>query len=174
MAYRRPLILLVAALLLLSVPIVPTGSIKGAHAQAELSEDHLRLGAQLAELLGANEVYITALNAQRRDIIRAIGSTNPDILDVVTEVADVAYLDMVDTTGPLFTEIARLHATTYSEAELQELVTFFESDVGTRYLENRRAVTQGTMQATVQWGDTINSVFLARVRALLTERGIQL
>ncbi|MFK7791794.1 MAG: DUF2059 domain-containing protein [Devosiaceae bacterium] len=141
---------------------------------AQPSAEHLRLAARYAELSGANLLYINVLNAQRRDIIRAIGSTNPDIIPLVTEVADAAYLEMADQTGPLFESVAAVYAERYSMEDLQIIGDFFESDTGQRFLEERRAADQAAFEASVAWGDSINVNFLARVRALLAERGVEL
>ena len=139
-----------------------------------LSEEHVRLAARYAELAGANLLYVNALNAQRRDIIRTLASTNPDIAPTITEVTDIAYLEMAEQTEPLFREIAEIYARTYPMEDLQVIVDFFQSDVGQRFLEVRRAADQEAFEATVAWGDGISVSFLARVRALLEERGIEL
>ncbi len=140
----------------------------------ELSEEHVRLAARYAELSGANRLYINALNAQRRDIIRALASTNPDIASTVTEVTDAAYVEMAEATGPLFEEIARVYASTYPMEDLQVIVEFFQSDVGQRFLETRREADQAAFEATIAWGDDVSVNFLARVRELLAEQGIEL
>lgn len=148
--------------------------ISGQAQAQDVSPEHLRLGARLAELTGANQFYVSALNAQRRDIIRALAATNPDIADTITEVTDLAYIDMAETTGPLFEQIAGVFASAYSQEDLMVMVAFFESEVGARYLETRRSTDEGVLQATIGWGDEISVDFLARVRALLLERGIEL
>ncbi|MFN3225033.1 MAG: DUF2059 domain-containing protein [Hyphomicrobiales bacterium] len=138
------------------------------------SEEHIRLGARYAELSGANQLYINALNAQRRDIIRALASTNPDIGPTITEVTDMAYLEMAESTGPLFEDIAEIYARQYPIEDLQVIVDFFQSDVGQRFLETRRVADQEAFEATIAWGDTISVDFLDRVRTLLAERGIEM
>lgn len=145
-----------------------------AAAQEELSEEHVRLAARYAELSGANQLYINALNAQRRDIIRALASTNPDIGPTITEVTDTAYIEMAEATGPLFEEIARVYARTYPMEDLQAIVDFFQSEVGQRFLETRRTADQQAFEATIAWGDEISVTFLARIRELLAEQGIEL
>lgn len=140
----------------------------------DLSEEHVRLAAQYAELSGANRLYINALTAQRRDIIRALASTNPDIGPMITEVSDLAYVEMAEETGPLFESIARVYAARYPMEDLQVIVDFFQSDVGQRFLETRRDADQEAFQATISWGDGISVAFLARVRELLAERGVEL
>lgn len=140
----------------------------------QLTEEHLRLAARYAELSGANQLYINALNAQRRDIIRALASTNPDIGPTITEVTDMAYLEMAEATGPLFEDIAEIYARQYPMEDLQVIVDFFQSDVGQRFLETRRVADQEAFEATIAWGDTISVNFLDRVRTLLAERGIEM
>jgi hypothetical protein len=140
----------------------------------EFTEEHLRLGARLGEITGANQLYVNALNAQRRDIIRALTSTNPDIGPTITEVVDQVYVDMAGTTTNLFTAIATIYASAYVEEDLAQIVTFFESDVGQRYVANQRATDQAVLQVTVNWGDQVSVAFLDRVRTLLVERGIEM
>lgn len=165
--------LVVLAVAGLSAPVLTTATPAIAQDQ-EISEDHIRLAARYAELSGANLLYINALNAQRRDIIRALASTNPDIGPTITEVTDMAYLEMAEATGPLFEEIAAVYARQYPQEDLQVIVDFFQSDVGQRFLETRREADQEAFEATIAWGDAISVDFLARVRALLAERGIEM
>ena len=161
------------ALFGLAVPAVMVATPASAQ-QQEIAESHLRLGARLAEIVGANQVYVSALNAQRRDILRALASTNPDIGPTITEVVDEVYLDMAATTENLFATIATIYASAYNEEDLTEIVAFFESEVGQRYIANQRATDQAVLQATVNWGDEVSVAFLERVRALLAERGIEM
>ena len=151
------------------VSFAPVGA---AHAQ-EFEVEHLRLGAQLAEITGANRLFVNALNSQRRDIIRAVVSTNPDVAETVTEVVDLAYVDMAETAESLFRDIAQIYATAYSQEELAQILAFFQSDVGQAYVTNQRATDQAVLAATVAWGDGVSVDFLARVRELLGERGVE-
>lgn len=153
----------------MAVPALYAGAVRAQDFDAE----HVRLAARYAELSGANQLYISVLNAQRRDIIRTIVSTNPDIGATVTEVADAAYLEMADTTGPLFEAIAEVYAGYYSQEDLVTIVGFFESEAGQRFLTIRREADQSAFETTVAWGDQVGVNFLARVRALLQERGIE-
>lgn len=141
---------------------------------ATLTDEHRRLGALFAELMDANQLYITPLNALRRDIIRQLVSTNPDISDVVTEAADEAYLDMATETGPLFGQIAELYAQAYTVEELETLIAFFQSPAGEKFRSVRRAIDRASIDLTFTWSDAINAIYLARVRELLTERGVEL
>jgi hypothetical protein len=55
-----------------------------------------------------------------------------------------------------------------------QIVAFFESEVGQRYVANQRATDQAVLQATVNWGDQVSVAFLDRVRSVLAERGIEM
>lgn len=160
--------------LTLTFGVAGTAYLPAVASAQELSEEHVRLAASYAELSGANQLYINALNAQRRDIIRALASTNPDIGPMITEVSDIAYIEMAEATGPLFQSIAEVYASSYPIEDLQVIVDFFQSEVGQRFLETRRDADQQAFQATISWGDEISVDYLARVRALLAERGVEL
>lgn len=168
-ALALPLALALATGIAGTVTMAPTG----AFAQ-DISEEHLRLGARFAEITGANQLYVNALTAQRRDIIRALASTNPDIGELITEVADLAYVEMAESAGPLFRDIALVYASAYTFEDLQQIVAFFDSEVGGRYVANQRATDQAVLQATVNWGDAVSVEFLSRVRELLAEQGVEL
>lgn len=158
----------------LTIGVAGTVTIPTTAAAQEITEEHLRLGARFAEITGANQLYVNALTAQRRDIIRALASTNPDIGEMITEVADLAYVEMAESAGPLFREIAIVYASAYTFEDLQQIVAFFDSEVGGRYVANQRATDQAVLQATVNWGDQVSVEFLGRVRELLAERGVEL
>ncbi|GAB5511253.1 MAG: hypothetical protein Rhims3KO_26540 [Hyphomicrobiales bacterium] len=160
--------------LALTLGVAGTAVLPTTASAQDLTEEHVRLAAQYAELSGANQLYVNALNAQRRDIIRALASTNPDIGPMITEVSDIAYVEMAESTGPLFQSIAEVYASSYPIEDLQVIVDFFQSDVGQRFLETRRDADQQAFQATISWGDEISVAYLARVRALLAERGVEL
>jgi hypothetical protein len=133
------------------------------------------LGARYAELTGANQLYVNALNAQRRDIIRALASTNPDIGPTITEVVDKAYVDMAEHDWSNLFTIATIYARLPDGRPSGQIVDFFQSDVGQRLLANaacrpdqavRRPQSPGAIRSA--------SRFLDRVRTLLAERGIEM
>lgn len=165
-----------AAVAAVSVALAPVslGYAQEQETQQELTAEHVALGARLAEALGVNELYLSSLNAQRRDIIRVLASANPDVAPTITEVTDEAYLEMASTTGPLFESIARRYAEAFSQEDLTALIDFFEGDVGSRFRERQGEVEQLVLQDTISWGNEIGARFLSRVRELLAERGIEL
>lgn len=160
--------------LALTLGVTGTAMVPTTASAQDLTEEHLRLGARFAEITGANQLYVNALNAQRRDIIRALVTTNPDIGEMITGVADQAYLEMAESAGPLFGAIASVYASAYTLEDLTEIVAFFDSEVGGRYVANQRATDQAVLQSTVNWGDQVSVEFLARVRELLSEQGVEI
>lgn len=174
MMHAKSALMAVPVALALTLGVVGTATLPTIASAQDITEEHLRLGARFAEITGANQLYVNALNAQRRDIIRALVTTNPDIGEMITEVADQAYVEMAESAGPLFGAIATVYATAYSLEDLTQIVAFFESEVGGRYVANQRATDQAVLQATVNWGDQVSVDFLARVRELLAEQGVEL
>ena len=69
---------------------------------------------------------------------------------------------------------ARIYATKLSEAELQDIATFFRSPAGKRYVETQPQVLDEMVQAMQTWTQDVSEYVMVRVRAEMTKRGHQM
>lgn len=74
---------------------------------------------------------------------------------------------MIDTAG-------RIYARRLTEAELQDIVTFFRSPAGKRYVETQPQVLDELVGAMQDWTQEVSEYMMVRVRAEMGKRGHQL
>ncbi|KQP92676.1 hypothetical protein ASF60_16270 [Methylobacterium sp. Leaf113] len=69
---------------------------------------------------------------------------------------------------------ARIYASRLSEAELNEIATFFRSPAGKRYVETQPQVLDEMVQAMQNWTQDVSEYIMVRVRAEMAKKGHQL
>jgi hypothetical protein len=69
---------------------------------------------------------------------------------------------------------ARIYASRLSEAELNEIATFFRSPAGKRYVETQPQVLDEMVQAMQTWTQDVSEYIMVRVRAEMAKKGHQL
>jgi len=69
---------------------------------------------------------------------------------------------------------ARIYAERLSEAELNEIATFFRSPAGKRYVETQPQVLDEMVQAMQNWTQDVSEYIMVRVRAEMAKKGHQL
>ncbi|POR43886.1 DUF2059 domain-containing protein [Methylobacterium sp. V23] len=69
---------------------------------------------------------------------------------------------------------ARIYAARLSEAELNEIATFFRSPAGKRYVETQPQVLDEMVQAMQNWTQDVSEYIMVRVRAEMAKKGHQL
>jgi len=72
--------------------------------------------------------------------------------------------DLVDAT-------ARIYAEHFTEAELRDLLTFYQSPLGRKMIVEEPKVIDESMNHAGQWGDALAEDVIARMRAEMKKRG---
>ena len=74
---------------------------------------------------------------------------------------------MVDTT-------ARYYASTFTEAELKDLIAFFKTPTGQKYLQLSPKILDGLAVEAQRWAERTSEQVMSRVRAEMAKRGHQM
>jgi len=81
---------------------------------------------------------------------------NPDQADRISEVVDAEAIALAPRRGDLELEAARLFANSFSEAELAEIATFFDTPTGSKYLKSTPILARELGKAARIWANGIN------------------
>ncbi|MCB1508330.1 MAG: DUF2059 domain-containing protein [Hyphomicrobiaceae bacterium] len=139
----------------------------------EPSAEHLALGAQLSEILNTNEAFDTVVRALRSDVVRLAVSGNPDKAEAINAAGDEVAAEIRSEGASLRAEVARIYATSYTEEELSELIAFYSSGVGAKFLTQRQVVDRSILEATIVWGDLMSERIVTLMREKLAAEGIE-
>lgn len=140
----------------------------------ELTPEHIALARKYVDLTDRSEVYEITLVQAGINTMKTIMSTNPEVKDELDEAIGLTIKDYVGQKDALFNQFARVYAIEFSMEELQEIVDFYETDVGLK-LAGRNAGISRNMQAVMGvFEANLRIEFFAKVRSRLREKGLSL
>jgi hypothetical protein len=141
-------------------------------AAQEVDPAHLALARKYVDLTDQVQIYEVTVVSTSLEVLRILTSQNPEVADELS----VAVGDTVKTykghKGDLLDQIARVYAQRFDMDELKEIVAFYESETGQKLAKSNFESNQQIKAVMDVFQRNLNVEFLARVRATLKERGI--
>ena len=134
---------------------------------------HLALARELIEMTGLSRLVdpiLPAFGAQIRQ--RAV--TRPELTKDLDEVLDGLKPELEQQKQLMVDLTARLYASSFTEAELKNLVMFFKTPSGQKYLQLTPRILDQLDVETRRWGERVSEYVMVRVRAELGKRGHQM
>jgi hypothetical protein len=161
-----------AALAILAMSLA-FGAVASAAAQ-EISPEQLALARKYVDLTNKAGIYEAVLVQTAQQTSKLFSQSNPDITDKI----DAAIGKILETyTGKnddLFNQFARVYATTFTEDELQQIVTFYESPAGQKLADKSLDINNGIRAVMKVYTYNFGTEFVAKVRAELKAEGYNL
>ena len=133
-----------------------------------------------AQLKLANELLVANGEASSFDslipgvIEQAAGSfvqANPDLIRDLREVAQTMIPQYEARSSEIVQILARTYAAQFSAAELQEMLTFYQSPVGRKLVEKRQEILDTGLRAIQAWSAQFSREMEGRVREEMKKRG---
>jgi hypothetical protein len=166
MLKRAPLLVALLISLALGAPALPAAA-----QETELAPEHLALARKYVDLTDKSGIYEVALVETAVRTMRTIVSQNPEIVDPVNE-AITKTLDVYRTRkGDLMDQFARVYALTFTPEELQQIVAFYETPVGTKLATANAALNDSLKDVMEVFQINLGQEFFAKVRAELKAAG---
>lgn len=166
MLKRAPLLVALFISLGLGAPALPAAA-----QETELAPEHLALARKYVDLTDKSGIYEVALVETAVRTMRTIVSQNPEIVDPVNE-AITKTLDVYRTRkGDLMDQFARVYALTFTPEELQQIVAFYETPVGTKLATANAALNDSLKDVMEVFQINLGQEFFAKVRAELKAAG---
>jgi uncharacterized protein len=137
------------------------------------SASHLAAARELATISGVLRVFdgfMPAFGGQlRRNTV-----TRPEITKDLDQVLDALKPDLEQQKQVMIDTALRYYTSAFTEAELKELIAFFKTPVGLKYLQTAPRLLDTLALETRRWTDKTSEYFMTRVRAEMAKRGHQL
>ncbi len=96
---------------------------------------------------------------------------NPNLNKDLTEIATKLRNDLAPRLSELKDEVARLYAIRFSEQELKEILAFYTSPTGKKFLSVQPSVVDGSMKFAQDWANKLSDEVMGKMRAELKKRG---
>ncbi|MEH3118724.1 MAG: DUF2059 domain-containing protein [Methylorubrum populi] len=141
--------------------------------EPEPSPSHLALAREVMLSSGIARSF-DAIIPTMAEQIRKNAVTRPDLAKDLDEVLKSLAPEMDMQKQRLITIAARIYAKRLSEDELKDIVAFFRSSAGKRYVETQPQILDDMVGAMQDWTQEVSEYIMVRTRAEMGKRGHQL
>ena len=143
-------------------------------AAAKPSAAQIQLARELIELNGSLRAIDDMVPAYLEQARNMFAVTNPDLAAPLAEVAASLRPEFLAQRTEVVDGIALAYASRFTEAELRELVTFYQSPTGKKFISVLPAVLQDSFQRMQAWSAKLSEQMVARMRAEMRKKGHEL
>lgn len=159
---------LAAALILSGTALVAAAP---AHAQQEISPEHLAKAREYVDMTDSAQLYERTLVEMGLRVMRLMIQEDPSLRDPLINALQTVYDGYLVNRDPLYNQFARIYAIRFSLEELEEIVSFYETPVGQKLLSQNAGINEDLQLALGVWSRNTGNEFLSRVRAELRNQG---
>jgi hypothetical protein len=146
------------------------GFVAAAQAQAP-NPAQLKLARQMVDIQGASRSFEGAIPSIFTQVYNQYVSQNPD-LDKDISAALRGMLPEFDKRKDEIADIlARVYAEKFSEAELKDIVAFYESPTGKKFVAATADIGKETLAKLQEWSGKVNNDVIARLKAEMKKKG---
>lgn len=134
----------------------------------------LAAAKEFLEVSGASRQIETVVPVMLAQMLDVFVKMKPTARKEIEEAFAAAGKTMLARKGELIAEIAPVYARKMTAGELREMIAFFKSPTGVRFVSLQPAFLQESMAIGARWGQRIGQELEAEVRRDLKKRGIDL
>ena len=156
-----------------AVPGSAPPAAQGPGTSSSSTPGHLALARELASLTGMLSMYDGFLPTFGEQIRRG-AVIRPELTKDLNQVLDALKPELEQQKQLMVATTARLYASSFSEAELKDLVTYFKTPIGQKYLQLAPQIFDDLAVETERWTQRVSEYVMTRVRAEMGKRGHQM
>lgn len=142
--------------------------------EENFSPSHLRKAQQIIDLTRSDAGFDEILPLVADQTMALFIRSNPALTAEIEDVTTATAIQMAQRRRELNNILQRIWARRFTEAQLDELIAFFSSDLGRQLTEELPTITALSIGASKQWGDQLSSEMVTEVREELRARGYEL
>jgi hypothetical protein len=157
---------------LVAILVVVVASAGLARAQ-EPTPGHLAAARELITITNSLSA-IQELLPQFAESIRRHNVTRPELTKDLEAVLESLKPEMELQRQQMINEAAKVYAKALTEAELKEVVAFFKTPSGQKYIKLQPDITDEIINAVQVWTQQVSEYVMVRTRAEMGKRGFQL
>lgn len=172
--FRKPVsTAILLAALVVGAPIA-VGALAQKAAAQELSAAHVALAVEVVRSAGATRGFDNVLPRLANQVIDRFIRLRPDLHKEITAIVQEVALKLAARRVELDTDVARIWAKYFSEAELQSLLAFYTSEAGKKFAEVGPQTVAESYQAVDRWSGRVGEELLEKTLEELKNQGVQI
>jgi len=141
-----------------------------AHAQ-QPSAASMQLAKQLITATGATSVFNPLIAGVVEQAKLLFLQQDPSLAKDLNEVAAKMRTDLQPRFAELNDEVAKLYATNFTEQELKDILTFYQSPAGKKLLVTQPKVIDSSMAFAQTWANKLSDEVIAKMRDEMKKKG---
>ena len=142
-----------------------------AAAQAQPNAAQLQVARDIVEASGAARAFDPVIPGILQQAINVFVPQNPDLQKPLLESAQTIAPNFEKRRSEIIDIVARVYASKFTEAEMKELLVFYRSTVGKKFVAEQAAVLQESFRRTQEWSVKISEEIVSALRAEMKKRG---
>jgi hypothetical protein len=151
------------ALALASLPLV-------AQAQQPLPP-HMQLARDVVEASGATRAFDTVIPGMLQQAYSMFVQQNPDLQKPLQEAVAAIRPDLDGRRNEIRDIVALVYTKRFTEPELKDLLAFYRSSTGKKFVGEIPSVLEEAFARTQEWGGKLSEDVVARLRVEMKKRG---
>jgi len=140
---------------------------------APASPSHLAVARDVVVLSGMTRTF-DVIPPEINEQIRKNAVTRPDLSKDLEQVFESLKPEMELQKQQMVNAAARIYASRISEPELKDIVAFFKSPVGQKYVQTQPQILDGMVVEIQSWTSQLAEYVMVRVRAEMGKKGHRL
>lgn len=140
-------------------------------AAQEISESHLKAARAAVSAIKATDEFDAILPAAARALKDQLVQQSPDLYEVIDKTVNEKALALTARYGDLQKEAATAYAKVFSEADLNAIAAFYNSDAGKKLLSDGPIVTRELLRAADIWQRGVARDLAVQVAEVLSKEG---
>jgi hypothetical protein len=126
---------------------------------------------ELMQVKGATGIFDPLVPGIIESAKNAFLPTHPGLFRELNEVAAILRTQFASRRNEILDEIARLYAQRFSEAEMKEVIAFYKSPVGRKFVSDEPEVIDQGLARTQAWSNKLSDDVLNRFRSEMKKKG---
>jgi hypothetical protein len=126
---------------------------------------------ELLQVKGATSMFDPIIPGIIENTKNLILPTNPGLFKDVNDVATKLRNEMAPRRAEVVDQIARLYALRFTEAEMKEIIAFYKSPTGKKFVTEEPPVIDRGLQQAEEWAKRMADEVMAKFRAEMKKKG---
>jgi hypothetical protein len=142
-----------------------------APAQQQPSPQAIATAKELMQAKGATNMFDPLIPGIIESAKNVLLPVNPGLFRELNEVATLLRTQFAARRNEIIDEIARLYAQRFTEAEMKEVIAFYRTPVGKKFVNDEPAVIDQGLARTQAWSNRLQDDVISRFRAEMKKKG---
>ena len=163
--------LMAALVAVAAIGLAGTAKSQGVAQPPQVSPAQLALARQIVEIKGVKAMFAPLVHGVIKKTTDSVMQTNMMWSKDISDISAQMEKDFQPRGQEIVDATARVYASHFTEAELKQILTFYQTPVGQKMLVEEPRALDESMAYAGSWGDNLSIEVMNKLRAEMKKRG---